>query len=336
MRAFVTGATGFIGRALVRALRAQGWEVTALVRDPDAAQARELSALGATLARGDVTQRESMRAPMAGAAAVIHNAGLYEMGGDAALDARMSTVNIEGTRNTLGLAHELKIPKMVYVSTAFYWGESGGRVRDESFVRETAPLSHYEATKTEAHELALGFQRNGCPLVIVCPVAVIGEGDHAALGHFARLYVRGLLPPIGFGDGVLSFVHVDDVANALVRAVDAGRIGETYLLSGGQLPLREVFRLWQTTPGGFRRIWWWMPKWLAVAYGALLEAPQRWLKLPRLFSADLARAAFMDLRFSGAKAERELGVHFRDPRQAWLDTLSAERAVAVRSDRKAS
>jgi len=333
MRVFVTGATGFIGRALVRALRTQGWDVTALVRDPDGAQARELAALGATLARGDVTQRESMRAPMTGASAVIHNAGLYEMGGDAALNARMSAVNVDGTRNTLGLAHELKIPKVVYVSTAFYWGESGGRVRDEAFVRETAPLSHYEATKTEAHELALGFQRNGCPLVIVCPVAVIGEGDHAGLGHFARLYVRGLLPPIGFGKGVLSFVHVDDVASALVRAVERGRDGETYILSGGQLPLREVFRLWQTTPGGFRRIWWWMPKWLAVAYGALLEAPQRWLGLPQLFSADLARAAFMDLQFSGSKAERELGLRFRDPRQAWLDTLAAEREARARSRR---
>ncbi len=331
MRVFVTGATGFIGRALVRTLHAQGFEITALVRNPDAVEARELAGLPVTLARGDVTQRESLRSRMAGATAVILGAGLYEMGGIAASKARMSAVNIEGTRNTLGLAHELKIPKVVHVSTAFYWGDSGGRVRDEQFTRATVPLSHYEATKTEAHELALGFQRNGCPLVIACPVAVIGAGDHAGLGHFARLYVRGLLPPVGFGNGVLSFVHVDDLAAGLVRAVEAGRAGETYIFSGGQLALREMFRLWQTTPGGWRRIRWWMPKWLAVAYCAALEAPQRWLRLPPLFSADLARASFMDLQFTGAKAERELGVCFRDPRQAWLDTLAAEREARVRS-----
>lgn len=334
MRIFVTGATGFIGRALVRTLRAQGWDVTALVRDPDGAGARELTALGATLARGDVTQRESMRAPMAGAAALIHNAGVYEMGGTAETRARMSAVNIEGTRNTLGLAHALGIPKIVYVSTAFYWGDSGGRLRDETFVRETAALSHYEATKTEAHELALGFQRNGCPLVVACPVAVVGAGDHATLGRFARMYVRGRLPPISFGDGTPCFVHVDDVAAALLRCVEVGRIGETYIFSGGPLPIREVFSTWQTTPGGCRKIWWYMPKWLAVAYCGLLEAPQRWLGLPPLFSADLARAGYMDLQFSGAKAERELGLRFRDSRRAWLDTLAAERAALARGEQR--
>lgn len=221
MRIFVTGATGFIGRALVRCLRARGWDVTALVRKVDGAEARELVALGATLASGDVTQRESMRAPMQGAAAVIHNAGLYEMGGDAALRARMTAVNIEGTRNTLGLAHELGVPKVVYVSTAFYWGDSAGRLRDETYVRQSVPGSPYEETKTEAHELALGFQRNGCPLVIACPVSVVGAGDHSALGRFARMYVRGVLPPVLFGDGTPAFVHVDDVAAANVAALES-------------------------------------------------------------------------------------------------------------------
>ena len=329
MRVFVTGATGFIGHALVRALRERGWEVTALVRRPDSAEALEVAALGATLAQGDVTDPASMRTPMTGADAVIHNAGVYEMGGNAASRARMTAVNVEGTRHVLGLAQALAIPKAVYVSTAFYYGESGGQPRDETWVRPSPPLSHYEATKTEAHALALEFQRQGLPLVIACPVAVIGAGDHAGLGHFARFYVRGWLPPVVFGDGTLSFVHVADVGEALARCVERGRVGETYLLSGGQRTLRQVFALWQTTPGGAKRIWWWMPKWLAVPYCALVEPVQRLLGLPVLFSADLARAGFMDLQYSGAKAERELGLSFRDPDRAWLDTLDAERAVLV-------
>lgn len=333
MRILVTGATGFIGGALVRKLLARGWALTALVRAPDSADAQALAALGVTLARGDVTYKESMRAAMAGADAVVHNAGVYEMGAHAELDARMTAVNVEGTRNTLGLAHELKIPKVVYVSTAFYWGDSGGQLRDEHYTRTSTPLSTYEATKTEAHELALGFQRNGCPIVIACPVAVVGEGDHSALGQFARMYVRGRFPPIVFGDGTPSFVHVDDVAEALARCVETGQPGASYLLSGGPLSVPEVFRLWQTTPGGCKRIWWWMPRWLAVAYSALLEAPQRWLGLPTLFSANLARAGYMDLQFTGARAERELGLRFRDARQAWLDTLAAERAALARAKR---
>ena len=326
MRIFVTGATGFIGRALVRTLRARGWDVSALVRQLDSAEACGIAALGATLVQGDVTARESMREGMRGAAAVIHNAGMYEMGGNAVTRARMTAVNVDGTRHTLGLAHELKVPKVVHVSTAFYFGESDGQLRDETWTRQTEPLSHYEATKTEAHELALGFQRNGCPLVIACPVSVIGAGDHASLGHFARLYVRGLLPPILFGDGTPAFVHVEDVAEALVHCVERGRDGETYILSGGALPIRDVFKLWKTTPGGMKATWGYLPKWLAVLQSALLEAPQRWCGLPTLFSVDLARAAFMDLQFSGAKAEREFGLRFRAPAQAWLDTLAAERA----------
>lgn len=326
MRVFVTGATGFIGMALVRSLRARGWAVTALVRKPDSAEARAVSALGARLATGDVTDPDSMREPMTGADAVIHNAGMYELGLNAAGRARMSAVNVDGTANTLGLAQTLAIPKVVYVSTAFYFGESDGQPRDETWVRRSTPRSHYEATKTEAHEVALAIQRQGCPLVIACPVAVVGAGDHASLGHFARMYVRGLLPPVSFGTATLSFVHVDDVAEALGRCVERGSVGETYLLSGGVIKLREMFELWHTTPGGMKRIWWWMPKWLAVPYCALAEPLQRLFGLPVIFSADLARSGFMDLQFTGAKAERELDLHFRPPTQAWLETLAAERA----------
>ena len=326
MNIFVTGATGFIGKALVRTLRARGWNVTALVRRPDTAEARALVTLGATLAVGDVTDRISMQAPMTGADAVIHNAGVYEMGVNAAGRARMAAVNVDGTRNTLTLARELAIPRIVYVSTAFAFGDSAGAVRDETWVRRSAPLSFYEETKTLAHGIALELQRAGCPLVIACPVGVVGEGDHASLGHFARLYVRGLMPPIAFGDGRVSFVHVDDVAEALARCVERGRPGETYLLSGGVKAIRDLLALWQTTPGGMKHVWWWMPRWLAVPYCALVEPLQRLLGLPVMFSAELARASFMDLQFSGAKAERELDMRFRDPDRAWLDTLAAERA----------
>jgi nucleoside-diphosphate-sugar epimerase len=75
MRVFLTGGTGFIGQPLTAALRARNWDVTALVRKPDAAPARALVALGVTLAPGDVTERDSMRASMTGADLVIHNAG---------------------------------------------------------------------------------------------------------------------------------------------------------------------------------------------------------------------------------------------------------------------
>ena len=241
------------------------------------------------------------------------------MNAESTLAAWLAAETEQRTRRTAGIG----VARPEVMATMDGLGQLQAMLRGEL---PSPPISHYEATKTEAHELALGFQRQGLPLVIACPVAVVGPGDHAGLGTFARLYVRGRLPPVVFGDGYPSFVHVEDVGEALARCVDLGRCGETYLLSGGPLSIRDVFRLWQSTPGGMKHIWWWMPKWLAVPYCAIVEPVQRLLGLPVLFSADLARAGFMDLRFSGAKAERELGVQFRDARRAWLDTLDAERA----------
>ena len=325
MRVFVTGATGFIGRPLVTALLVRGHRVSALVRDAQSPAASALLAEGVELVVGDVSDRGVLRTAIAGAAMVVHAAGHYALGLNKAGRERMTQANVNGTANTLGIAHELGVGRILYVSTALVFGSSDGRPRDENWVRHSAPQSHYEATKVEAHELALALQRAGAPLLIACPVAVIGPGDHSSLGRLARLYVRNLLPPVSFGDGAASFVHVEDTVAGLLHCLERGQLGETYLLSGGSLPVREVFSLWHTTPGGLKFIWWWMPRWLAVRYCAWLEPLERLSDPSPLFSADLARMAFMDLQFDGTKAVRELGVKFRSPRQAWLDTLASER-----------
>ena len=329
MQVFLTGATGFIGGPLVNALLVRGHRVIALVRDPASAAAQALQADGAELVVGDVSDREVLRTAMTGADMVLHAAGHYELGLNKAGRARMTQTNVNGTANTLGIAHELRVKRILYVSTAFVFGQSDGRLRDETWVRSSPPQSHYEATKSEAHELALALQRAGAPLVIACPVAVIGPGDHSNLGRLARLYVRNLLPPVSFGEGTVSFVHREDAVAGLLHCLERGQLGETYLLSGGALPVREVFKIWRTTPGGLQFIWWWMPRWWAVRYCAVLEPLQRLFGQTPLFSADLARIAFMDLQFSGAKAEQDLQLKFRSPRQAWLDTLAGERRALL-------
>ena len=117
MKVFLTGGTGFIGQPLTKALLTRGWSVTALVRKPNTIQAQALSKIGAQLSTGDVTDCDSMRAAMNGADIVVHNAGHYEYGVDQAGKQRMHTINVTGTDNVLGLAHDLGIPRTVYVST---------------------------------------------------------------------------------------------------------------------------------------------------------------------------------------------------------------------------
>lgn len=326
MKIFLTGGTGFIGQPLTQALLKRGWQVTALVRNPHSAEAKAIEQLGAHLAQGDVTQRDSMRAPMRGADVVFHNAGWYELGVSGAAKAKMRAINVQGTENTLGLALELGVPKIIYTSSTTAIGDTGGHLADETFKRHAPYLSYYEQTKSGAHSLALQFQQRGAPLVILCPAQVIGPGDHSAFGWFSRLYVRGLMPPAGWApEAVFTMGYVDDVAEGMARAVEKARTGQTYFLGGGTITMREMIEIWKRTPGGIKPFIW-MPRWLALLNGVLAGPVLRLLGLPAFLSREVIAASYACFRYSSAKAEQELGATFRSAEQAWLDTLAGERA----------
>ena len=332
MRVFLTGGTGFIGQPLTRALLKRGWEVTALVRHPESAEAKALQAAGAKLAPGDVTERESMRTAMAGVDLVFHNAGWYELGVVGQAREKMRVINVLGTENTLGLAVELHIPKIVYTSSTTAFGDTGGVVVDESFQRSSPCLTVYEQTKTEAHAIARRYQQQGAPIVIVCPAQVIGPGDHSPYGWFARLYVRGWLPPAVWApDAVFTMGHLDDVTEAMALAADKGQPGQTYFLGGTVITMRDMIKTWSRTPGGFKPFLW-MPRPLALLSGALSEPLLRLLGLPAFLSREVIRSSYVSFRYSSAKAERELGAKFRSAEQAWLDTLAAERTKLKNRD----
>jgi dihydroflavonol-4-reductase len=325
MRVFLTGGTGFIGQPLTSALRARGWDVAALVRTPDGGAAKAIASLGASLAPGDVTDRESMRGPMAGADLVIHNAGHYELGVNADGGRRMEAINVRGTENVLGLAQELGVPRTVYVSTVQSFGDTGNAtLRDESFVRQAPVRTTYERTKTEAHHIALQRQAQGMPLVIVCPNGVIGPNDHSIFGYFIRLYLAGLMPPMAWcPENRFSFVEVHDLAEGIALAGEKGRTGETYLLCGESKSLREHFAVWSQRPGGFRvRLW--LPWWLMYLSLWPIEPLQRLAGLPAFLSRETVQAARTSLHFSSAKARRELGFNSRSAEAMWLGAIDGE------------
>lgn len=329
MRVFLTGATGFIGAALVDRLRVRKWEVTALVRSPQSAAAQALKAKGVTLAAGDVTDRASLRAPMQGAGCVIHNAGWYELGiGGGEAERRMQAINVDGTRNTLEEAHALGVPRIVHVSSIVAYGESGEDERDESAARRSPATSVYERTKVDAHAIAEALAARGGPVVIAMPGAVVGPGDHANLGILQRLYVRGFAPPLVVGNHrtARSYVHVDDVAEGIVLAAERGQPGRGYFLCTETLTYAEIGRLWAQGPGGMKMRGC-MPQWMAMAAAAAAEPAQRLLGLPNLLSREAVRGAYANYRYSGARARRELGWQPGDMRAQWLETLAQERAA---------
>src|SRR5512138_2972529 len=148
MKYFITGATGFLGGVLARQLREAGHEVNASIRDPG--KANELQSLGVTLFKGDVTDKESMRAAMQGVDGVYHVAGWYKIGARDKRDGER--VNVQGTRNVLELMKELRIPKGVYTSTLAINSDTHGQKVDENYRFIGRHLSEYDRTKAAAHE----------------------------------------------------------------------------------------------------------------------------------------------------------------------------------------
>ena len=228
MRAFVTGATGFLGRRLVERLRARGDEVVALVRSP--ARARELDA---ELVAGDLADRDALHEAMRGSDAVFHLAGRYEVGIPRSQRGAMFETNVHGTENVLDAAWEAQVPRIVYVSTANAFGNTRGAVVDESYVRAGGDyLSTYDWTKHLAHEVARERIDRGAPVVIVQPGVVYGPGDHSDIGAQLEQARAGTLRVRALSSVGVNAAYVDDIAEGILLACARGRIGESYVLGG--------------------------------------------------------------------------------------------------------
>jgi dihydroflavonol-4-reductase len=332
MKIFLTGGTGFIGQPLTKTLLSRGWDVTVLVRKPESPSAQAISNMGAHLAAGDVTKRESMRSAMQGADIVIHNAGVYEYGVNKAGKQNMQAINVTGTENVLGLAHELRIARTVYVSTIQAFGETGCQPRDETFPRQTPCCTAYERTKTEAHKIACRYQSQGLPLIIVMPHAVIGPNDHSAFGYFMRLYINRSLPPICWSpDSIFAAVYIDDLVEGIVLAAEKGRIGEAYYLCGEVTTFHDILDIWTKKPGAFKsRLW--LPDKLAAILFAPLEPFQRWCGLPAFISRETVKGSSTNWYYVSDKAKSALGWSHRSAQDLWNTTIDQE--IALLANRK--
>ena len=326
MRVFLTGGTGFIGQALARVIRKRGWQLDALVRRPDSAPALYLASLGAALVTGDVTERESMRAAITRADLVIHNAGIYEFGADAALRQRMQAANVDGTDNTLGLALELGKARSIYVSSTLATGNTGVEPRDETFVRQVPCPTAYEQSKSDAHTIALRIRERGLPLIIVCPNQVVGPNDHSVFGYLLRMYLLYLLPPLAWNSRTTqSHVHVQALAEGIALAAEKGRVGETYLLCGEPVTLRQLFEFWRPHRGGFSPKLWLPPALMKVMFGPI-EPLFRLAGLPAIFSRETVAASY-HLNYSSGKAQRELGWSYPRAADMWPQIIERERQL---------
>ena len=190
MTYLLTGATGFIGGAVTRHLVAAGHRVRAIVRKPKPTPG--LDGPGVETFAGDVTDKDSMRAPMTGVDGAFHIAGWYKIG---QRDTREAVrVNVDGTRHVLELMQELAVPKGVYTSTLAVNSDTHGREVDETYRFTGRHISVYDQTKADAHRIAEEFIARGLPLVIVQPGLVYGPGDTSSVGTTLRQFLRACPP----------------------------------------------------------------------------------------------------------------------------------------------
>ncbi len=241
MRVVITGGAGFIGRAIVQRLAKRGDDVVALVRDAGRARFLKDDAGRVSLLKSDLSSVAQLTVQMKGADAVIHAAGSYRIGIKASERDAMWDTNVGATERVLDAAVAAGVGRIVYVSTANAFGDTGGAIVDETYKRDEKVgfVSWYDETKYRAHQAAEKRITAGAPIVIVMPTQVYGPNDHSQASQQLDDAYHGRLRSVPFPKTGLAWVHVHDLADGIVAALDRGRIGESYVLSGDPHRMRE-------------------------------------------------------------------------------------------------
>ena len=318
MRALVTGATGFVGSAVARALAAAGWQVRVLVRA--GSDRRNLQHLPVDMVAGDLADGASLDRALADCQALFHLAADYRLG--AREPAQLYRTNVDGTRSILDAARRAAVPRVVYTSSVATIGlpADGSPGTEETPVRLADMIGHYKRSKYLAEELACGSPQTGTSVVIVNPSTPIGPGDlrPTPTGRIVLDAARGRMP--AYVDTGLNIVHVDDVAAGHLLAFHRGRAGERYILGGQDMMLRDILAAIALLVGRKApRIR--LPHAAVLPLACAAEALARITGRTTRITLEGVRMARKHMFFSSEKAVRELGYRWRAPTQAFEDAV---------------
>jgi dihydroflavonol-4-reductase len=190
---------------------------------------------------GDLDDASAIRQGLDDADAAIHGAAVYKVGIPKSEHQAMHDANVLGTERVLSAALDAGTAKVVYVSTIAAFGNTHGEVVDETYQHPGIEFtSYYEQTKYEAHQVAKRLIAEGLACAIVQPGSVYGPDDHAAVGQQINQFLAGKMPAIAFPELGLNMVHVEDVADGILLALDRGEVGESYVLGGEITTMRGV------------------------------------------------------------------------------------------------
>ena len=315
-RVVITGAAGFIGSAVARAVQARGATIVAMV-EPGAGD-RNLAGIDAERAVADLRDAAAVRAACAGARYVFHLAAIYRFW---ARDPRVFyDVNVGGTINVLAAARAAGCERLVFTSTVGVLGAAGRRAAapaDETSYPDLAHLhGSYKRSKYAAEHEALRACAEGLDLSIVLPTFPLGPGDTGPTptGRVVLDFLNGKMP--AFADTAMNVAHVDDLALGHLAALERGRTGRSYIVGGENLSMRAILQTLADCSGlPMPRLR--APSTLILAAGAastLIEG--RLLRRAPHVPLEGARMSTAKMIFNDQRARTELGYSSRPAREA--------------------
>ena len=305
MKAFVTGATGFLGAHVARVLAEQGAELRLLVRSTS--DLRNIEGLTADRVTGDLRSAASLEKAVSGCDVVFHVAADYRLW--VRDPEQMYRSNVEGTRALLEAARKNGVRRVVYTSSVATMGfTSNGHVADEeSPVALAHMIGHYKRSKFMAEQVATERGRSGQDVVIVNPSTPIGEMDikPTPTGRIVVDFLKRKFP--AYVDTGLNLVDATECARGHILALEKGRSGERYILGGENLTLKQILdKLAAITGRPSPKVK--VPYFMALATGVVDELVTGRLRgqEPRA-TIDAVRMGRKKMFVSSGKAERELG-----------------------------
>jgi dihydroflavonol-4-reductase len=317
----VTGATGFVGSAVARALLARGEAVRVLSRP--GSDRRNVDGLDVEVVSGDLTEPETLKPAVAGVSALYHVAADYRLW--VPRPEEMIAANVDGTRDLLRAAGEAGVERVVYTSSVATIGlNPGGATADETTPSVLADMiGVYKRSKFLAEqEVRRLVAEEGLGVVIVNPSTPVGPRDikPTPTGRLIAEAAAGKIP--AYVDTGLNVVHVDDVAEGHILAFERGQVGERYILGGENLDLREILgeiaALCGRRPPRIR-----LHPNLVLPIAALVETWARVSGGPEpMTTVDAVRMSKKKMFFSSDKARRELGYAHRPAREAIADAVA--------------
>jgi dihydroflavonol-4-reductase len=311
----VTGASGFVGGLLTRALLSEGRRVRAvdLVRGP------ALDGLDVEWMEADVLDPTRLEEVMAGAKVVYHLAAVISVTGDPT--GTVWATNVEGVQNTAEAALTAGVERFVHCSSihAYDIGYIDGVVTEDSARSDHPDLPVYDRSKAAGERALHSVIDKGLDAVICNPTAVVGPGDftNSRMNTVLVALFEGRLPALVAGG--FDWVDVRDVTNSLINAEHEGRTGENYLLPGHHMSVRELGTTVEDVTGVPKpRVT--VPMWFARTWSPLANVVSRRTGNPLWYTSESLNALRSDPRVSGVKAREELG-HAPRPLKETIEDL---------------